>query len=383
MKTALLVSNTTWNFKNFRLPLARALKRRGWRVIFVAPRQKDDPYVDGFKQEGFEFIAWRLKQHSANPLTEAFSLAHLASIYLRTRPNLVHHFTLKPVLYGSISIRLARLVQGSSVVVVNTITGLGKLFLGEARFGGWLHHLVVLLLRRVLAASGMVAIFQNPSDLEEALAAGWARSPGSFLVPGSGVDPERFRPSSDEPTEPTVLFPARVLRDKGIGELAGALAILKSRGKRYRAWVAGAREPSHPSCVPESEWQHWLSDGLFEYLGEVSDIERLIAQCSVVALPSYREGLPRSLLEAGACAKPSVTTDVPGCRDLVLDGVNGLVVPPKNPERLADALDRCLSDPKLSAEMGERARQRILDRFTDQAIVAQILGIYGQAGIAV
>lgn len=362
-----LVANTDWYLYNFRLSLAKYLREQGWNVVLVSPFGR---FVHLLQAEGFYWRQWRVHRRSMNPIREAAALIELWRIYRQERPLLVHHLTIKPVLYGS----LAALLSGVPAVV-NAITGLGYLFLNE----GWRTRLLrrgaLLAYRWLLNRPNTAVIFENETNRQQFIQAGLARADRSRLIEGVGVDVERFSPAPEPQGVPVVLFPARLLREKGIYTLVEAARLLRPRCS-VRIWLAGEVDEGNPGSVSPAEVQNWATEGLVEWLGWQADMPAVYAQSHLVALPSWGEGIPTALLEAAACARAVVTTDAPGCRDVVEDGFNGLLVAVEDAAALADSIQYLLENPHERQRMGANGRQRVLERFSDDRIHAQTFQVY-------
>ena len=368
-----LFANTAWYLYNFRLPLARALRDRGLEPLFVAP---PDQYVDSLRAEGFRFEPLRLGRASTNPFSELLTLVRLTRLYRRERPVVVHHFTIKCVLYGSLAAIISR-----TAIVINAITGLGHVFVSQRFKARVLRPVVKRLYRVVLSARQVHVIFQNNDDREAFAKLGLTNPARCYLIRGSGVDAQRFSPSGVTSPEPQrVLLVGRLLAEKGIREFVDAARALRARGSTAIFEVAGELDAGNPSSVSREQLAAWKSEGVVNFKGHVDDIEPLLATATLVTLPSYREGVPRSLLEAAAMGKPLVATDVPGCREIVEDGVNGLLVPPRDARALGDAIERLLMNPGLSTRMGIASRQKVLDAFDEKTVITATLRVYAELG---
>lgn len=364
------VVNTDWFFLSHRLPLAQEAIRRGWRVTLAAP---DTGRADEIRAQGIEVIDLPLSRSGTNPVREIGTVQHLARLYRQLRPSLIHHVTPKPVVYGSLA---ARAVPGTPVV--NAVSGLGYAFIGKA----WWHPLPVVvrtLYRLALRRPGSWTIFQNDDDLGQLSGAGLVEADRAVLIRGSGVDIERFTASPEPEGVPIVLLPARVLRDKGVGEFVEAARALRARGLDVRFVLAGPLDPGNPAGVSRDTVEGWVAEGAVEWWGNQDDMPSVYRQATVVALPSYREGLPKALLEAGATARTLVTTDVPGCRDVVTDGVTGRVVPVRDAAALADAIEAVLADPGLRERLRMAARDDVEERYAVEHIVAAHFALYERA----
>ena len=366
----LLFANTDWYLFNFRQPLARALRERGHEVLLVSP---PGSYGDKLIALGYRWQAAPMVRRSLNPLRE-YALVHwLRQLIAREGVDLVHGFTIKPAVYGSIAARLEG-VQAR----VNAVAGMGYVFTSNAPLALFLRPVIRTLFRYALGGDGARLILQNPDDMAMFSRAHLVGTEKLRLIPGSGVDCSRFTPteraSSSKPFR--VLLPARLLWDKGIAEYVDAARLLRSKGVSVDFLLAGEPDSGNPAAVPEDVVRRWVDEGLVHWLGHVNDMPGLLHSVDAVVLPSYREGLPKGLIEAAACALPLVTTDVPGCRDVVADGVDGLLVPPKDSQALAEAIARLAREPELCRRLGSAARQKVLASFEETTIVEQTLNVY-------
>ena len=355
-------------FVSHRLPLAQAAQAAGYDVCVVTRVRKDGEVI---RRCGFRLIPFENVRSSLNPVRELRTLCRLIRVYRRERPAIVHHVAMKPVMYGTIAARLA-----GTPAIINAVVGMGWLFTSRGGLARLLAPAVRWALRRVLNAG--VALVQNPDDAR--LLEDFGVAPSRIRrVDGSGVDLHRFRPCPSPDNVPAVVLPARLLWDKGVGEFIAAARLLRQRGLVARFLLAGVPDPLNPASIQLSEVEAWVREGVIEYAGWVADMPALLASCHVVCLPSYREGLPKSLIEAAAAGRAIVTTDVPGCREVVRHGDNGLLVPPHDATALADAIERVVGHKALRDEMGKRGRLRAEQRFGIDAVVRQILVLYNEA----
>lgn len=369
----ILFANTEWYLFNFRLSLARALQAQGHEVLLISPPGE---YGARLQALGFRWQGLPMDRKSLNPLQELRLLVHLWRLYRREQPALAHHFTIKCVVYGSIAALLARVPAR-----VNAVAGMGYVFTNQALKARLLRPAVRGLLRLVLNGRGARLILQNSDDVAAFAQAGLVHPAVVRLVQGSGVDLSRFQPGAQtaQAGEPTrVLLAARLLWDKGIAEYVEAARRLKAKGLLIRFLLAGAPDPGNPAAIPQAALDGWAAEGLIELLGQVGDMPALFARVTMVVLPSYREGLPKSLIEAAACALPLVTTDAPGCREVVTHEVDGLLVPIKNARALAAAIERLHLNPAWARELGQAARERALQQFDERIVIRQTLAVYGE-----
>lgn len=364
----LISANTDWYLYNFRLSLAEAARRQGFEVVLVSPPGQ---YVRELEQRGFCWLCWNVTRQSVNPLVELPSLFAIAAIYRRQRPDLVHHHTVKTVLYGSLAARATGVPA-----VVNSITGRGYMYLSGSRKARILRQIAEPLYRLAFAPRRSAAIFENGEDRSYFLRKGLVPEGRTWLIPGVGVDPERFAPGPEPPGMPVILLAGRLLWDKGIGVLVEAARILRARISA-RVVLVGEPDPGNPAAVETAMLKQWHQEGVIEWWGWRSDMPSVYNQSHVVALPTaYGEGVPTALLEAAACGRPVVASDIPGCRDAIQEGVTGFLVPPNNPQALAEALERLALDPQLRSKMGAAGRLLVLENFTQERINAATLEVY-------
>lgn len=362
----ILFANTDWYLYNFRLELAKTLRARGDEVTFLSP---PGDYAAKLTGLGFRWLAFPFSRRGMNPLAELSAIFRLWLLYRREKPDLVHHFTIKCVLYGSTAAHLAGIAR-----IINAITGLGYVFNKENRILGMLAH----LLYRFLLQNTQV-IFQNPDDLETFTQAKLLRPKQAHLIRSSGVDLTRFTPQPETNNQPPlVILPARLLRDKGVLEFVEAARLLKQHNISVRMALVGDPDPHNPTSVSQQEIQDWVSEGIVEAWGWQEQMTEAYTASHIVCLPSYREGVPRTLLEAAAMGRAIVTSDAPGCREIVRHGVNGLLVPPRDPVRLADALQTLLENPQLRQEMGRRGREIVEQEFSSELVIEKTLKAYGE-----
>ncbi len=367
---AILFANTDWYLYNFRRSLALALRDAGHEVLLVSP---DGPYGEKLRALGLDWQPVPMDRRSLNPLREAVLLWHLVRLFRRERPDVVHGFTIKCAVYGSLAARLAG-VPGR----VNAVAGMGYVFISDSIKARVLRPVVRGLLKLALGGRKARLILQNPDDVALFAQARLVDPAQVRLIPGSGVDCERFRPDpARAPGERLrVLLPARLLWDKGLAEYAEAAERLRSLGIAADLLLAGDPDPGNPAAVPEATVRGWVDAGLLQWLGHVDDMPSLLRSVDIVALPSYREGLPKGLIEAAASGCALVATDVPGCREVVEHEVDGLRVPVKDGAALAMAIERLVADPALRMRLAEAARGNALARFDERIVLKNTLEVY-------
>ena len=372
----LIVSNWDWVIYNFRLPLARALMEQGLEVILVCPPGK---YTEEMVAKGFRWEAWNLDRRSTYPWREGVAVLELHRIYRKLRPAAVHHFTIKPILYGSLAARAARVPS-----VINNFTGLGYLF-SEARKARVLRWGVLPMLRRALSGDGFHTAFQNEADRGHLIEMGVVEEAATSLIPGTGVSLDRYQPVGDADEmkdELVVIMAARLLWDKGLAEYVEAARAIKGQGLRVRFQLAGEPDMGNPASVTEETLEAWREEGVVELLGHRSDIPALLRQADIAVLPSsYHEGVPLFLLEAAATGLPLVASDIEGCRMVVEPGRNGYLVGQGDAEGLTDALLGLLRDADLRRRMGQESRRIAETRFDQRSILLKYVHLYNKLGV--
>lgn len=367
-----LFANTDWYLYNFRLSTALRLKAQGAEVVMLSPAGRFGPR---FAEHGLRWVALEMDRASLNPAREAQTLRRLARLLRVEAPDLLHSFTVKCAVYGALAARMARVPA-----VISAVAGMGYVFASNGMKARALRPVVNLLMRNTLGAGHSRLILQNPDDAEAFAAAKIVPRKNIRLIRSSGVDTQRFRPAERVGTARPlrVLLAARLLREKGVHEFAEAAELLRRRGRNIECLLAGMPDPGNPNSVAHAQVELWQRDGVLRWLGHVDDMPALLRDVDAMALPSYyREGVPKGLIEAAACGLALVTTDLPGCREVVTrHGIDGLHVPPRDATALADALARLDDDRELLARLGARARQRALADFDERLVIDQTLQVY-------
>lgn len=366
------LANTDWYLYNFRLSLGKALTGAGHELLMLSP---EGSYGQRLRSGGMRWEPILMERLSLNPIREAALMWHLVGLIRRERPHLIHSFTIKCAVYGSLAARLAGVPAR-----VNAVAGMGYVFTSGALKARLLRPLVRMLLKLALGGRNARLILQNPDDVALFRQAGLVDPEHVRLIPGSGVDCVRFSPAPRQVASERVrvVLPARLLWDKGLAEYMEAARLLRSRGVPVDLLLAGTPDPGNPAAVPEPAVREWVSEGLVQWLGHVDDMPALFRSVQIVALPSYREGLPKGLIEAGASGCALVTTDVPGCREVVTHEVDGLLVPVKDGVALADAIERLVRDPALRQALGVAAREKAITEFDERIVIARTLDVYAE-----
>jgi glycosyltransferase involved in cell wall biosynthesis len=365
----LIAVNTGEFFLSHRLHLAKGAKDAGFEVFVLCPPGPAIAKIEGL---GFKVVLVEMGRKSMNPFHELVTISKFYKAIESVRPDVYHGFTIKPVLYGTI----ASLLYGVPKIV-NTITGLGYLFISEALHVRMIRTGIGLVYRFIFASERVRITFQNEDDQNLFVGNGWVAKEKTRVIKGTGVDITRFAPSPEVSGVPVILFPARLLLDKGVRELIQAAETLKQKGYNFTVELCGKEDPGNPSALSGEELKEIREK--FPYIkirGHVEDMAEAFKHCHVVCLPSYREGIPLALIEASAAGKAMVTTDVPGCRAVVNDGVNGFLVKSKDSVTLADALEKLLSSSELRERFGAAARRNAISEFAKDSVIAKNLEVY-------
>jgi glycosyltransferase involved in cell wall biosynthesis len=364
-KSVLFFAAVDWYFCLHWLALARAVQAAGYDVAVMTEVTDQGPRM---RAAGLRVLPIRLSRKGMNPVAELRALAGVRRLLRDERPDLLHNIAQKPVLYGSLGARAAGVGA-----VVNTLAGMGYLFTSPGLRARAVRALVVRAYRRLLRGPRVRVVVQNPDDREQL--AGEAGL-DAVLIPGAGVDLDRFGPAPEPAGTPAVVLASRLLWDKGVGEFVEAARLLRARGVPARFVLVGRPDAQNPSAVPEARLEEWHRRGEIEWWGYRSDMPAVLAQAHVVCLPSYREGLPTILIEAAAAGRPLVASDVPGCREVVRPGVNGSLVPARDAAALAAAIEPLVRDKALRDRYGGRSRSIAEAEFGIGRIAADTLALY-------
>lgn len=369
----LYVVNDAKFFLSHRLPLAQAAQARGYEVHVATPEDEASKTISSY---GCQFHAVPLGRRNMNPLGEFRTFLCLHRLYRAIHPDIVHHVSLKPVIYGGLAARLLRIPA-----VVNALTGLGYIFVNHGPKPMVLRALAKMMLRLSINHRNSITIFQNPDDQSMFIRENIVRKANAVLIKGSGVDVKQFCPSAELPGVPLVVLVSRMLWSKGVGEFVEAASMLRARA---RFALVGDTDPKNPQNISDAQLNIWKSDSAVEFWGWRGDIVEVCRQAHIVCLPSYYgEGVPKVLIEAAACGRPIVTTDTPGCREIVRHGINGLLVSPHDATALASALRRLIEDPELRKRMGRAGRDIAVAEFSLEKVVSETLAVYKKLFVCV
>jgi len=368
----LFVVNHAGFFLSHRLPLAFAARDAGFDVHVATPRSKHVPLL---RDHGIQWHELRLSRSGLNLWAEWRSFRELCALYRSLQPAIVHHVTAKPVLYGTIAARVSAVHA-----VVNAISGMGHAYAD----GGFGHRLLRFGIECgyhvALRHPKMKIIVQNRDHLELFVRHGWIREADAVLISGSGVDLKSFVPRVERRQGPVrIVLAARLLYSKGVSEFVAAARILKNHGADARCVLVGEPDSDNPASIPTEVLHAWHAEGIVDYSGRQEDMRAVFADTDVMCLPTYYgEGIPKVLVEAAACGLPIVTTDWPGCREIVKHGHNGLLVPIKDPSALARALEALVLDPVKRRTMGVRGRAHAEGKYGVDTVVRQTLDVYSE-----
>ena len=366
----LFVVTEDWYFLSHRLPIAAGARRAGYEV-WVATRINKAEDAERIRAAGLHLVPINMQRSSLRLDHQVRAVLELVRLYRRLRPHLVHHVAMQPVVYGTLAAHVTQVPA-----VVNALAGLGYIFASQNFRARFLRAVVRFTFKNLLRHKNSRIILQNPDDVRLFIEQRLSAAEQLCLIRGSGVDINHFQPLPEPPGKPTVALVARMLRDKGITELVEAARLLRQRGRDLRIILAGGIDRLNPNCLNENEIRAWETEGLVEWWGEVADIRTVWTQAHLGVLPSYREGLPKSLLEAAACGRALVAADVPGCREIVRPHKNGLLAPAHDGVALAEAIQKLLDDATQRTAFGRRSREIVVNEFAEAQVIAATLKLY-------
>jgi glycosyltransferase involved in cell wall biosynthesis len=363
-KRVALVVNSSWNIFNFRLNLIRGIQAQGYEVILIAPYDK---YSEILKRE-FRYFDVKINNKGTNPVEDIGTFMEFYTIYKLTKPDVVLHFTIKPNVYGSMACRML------GIKTINNIAGLGTLFIKDNIMTSF-----VKLLYKFSQTKVDKIFFQNRDDYKMFILDNLVKQYKSSILPGSGVDINKFRPIKDDKKDNTFRFllVARMLWDKGVGEYIEAIKIIKAKHDNVEFQLLGFLDVENRTAISKNQMQEWVDSGLVNYLGVSDNVQESISKVDCIVLPSfYREGTPKSLLEGASMAKPIITTDNVGCRDVVDDGVNGYLCKIKDSKDLAKKMQMMLNLSKSELKkMGENGRNKMIMEFNERIVIDNYLDV--------
>jgi len=364
IKTVAIVINTSWNIFNFRLGLLDALRDEGFRIVVIAPY---DDYSDKLVDLGYEFHDIKINNKGTNPFQDLLLVFSFYRLYRRLKPDVILQYTIKPNIYGAIAAKLA------DCHTINNISGLGTVFLNDrfsSKLAHWMYRFSLRFAKKVF--------FQNPHDRELFLENKLVSKDLTDVLPGSGIDIDKYKPAKGKNLNSPFVFllVARMIKDKGIVEYVGAAKkiLQNTHLKKIEFWLLGDLYLGNPTAISQNEIDQWQAQGIVKYFHHVDDVVSVMNQANCIVLPSYREGLSRVLLEAAALAKPIITTDVPGCKDVVIHGINGYLCKVKDEFDLAAQMEKMLLLSRSAQKaMGQKGRDKIVAEFDENFVIKKYI----------
>lgn len=371
----LFVVNADWFFVSHRLRLGKACQAAGYEVHVAGGKSSASSTIEA---SGMPFHSLPIDRGGTNPFNDLKTLSEMLSLFRRVQPDIVHLVTIKPNLYGGMAARLLK------IPVVHAVSGMGYAFIGEAGPARKvLRKSLLLAYRTTFSRRACRVIFQNPTDRDQFIDSKIVAREKTVLIPGSGVDTERFAQRTLPEGPPVVLLPARLLKDKGVLEFVEAARGIKAERPEVRMVLVGRVDEENPAGIPEEEVQRWVGDGLVEWWGAIENeaMPATYARAHLVVLPSYREGLPLALAEAQAIGRACITTDVPGCRDAILEDRTGWLVPVGDSQALEAAITSALTDRDDLVERSKTAAEFARSHFAQERVFEATLAIYCALGV--
>jgi len=370
-KTIALVSNTAWYLYNLRLGVIHFLQSKGFEILAIAP---NDDFMKLLEQENCKTVAIEMDRRGTNPLSDVVLMRRLHKIYRDHKPDFIIHYTIKPNVYGSLAAKAA------GIPSIAVVSGLGYAFSGQ----GWLYKIVARLMKTAFAFAKEVW-FVNKDDRELLLQANIVSKEKTVQLPGEGINTEKFAPIPKPSSSETFVFlmSARLLWEKGVGVFVEAARQLKPKYPHAEFQLLGFLTDDETIGVTKTQVETWEAEGIVKYLGTTSNVIPFLANADCILLPSfYREGVPRTLLEAASMAKPIITTDNVGCRDVVDDGVTGFLVKPNNSADLTEKMERMLNLSEAERrEMGSKSREKVIREFDERWVLKEYDAMLTRVGL--
>lgn len=365
----LYVANIDWFFVSHRLQLSRYAKKSGYDITVASESSGASKKINTC---GIKFVRIPLNRKGMNVFSELKTIWHIFVLFKNEKPDIVHSITIKPIMYGSIIS-----IFFPNLKLINAVTGRGYVYSGERRIN-LLKYIINTLSRLVYNRDNISFIFQNDEDKNYYVNKKFIDEKRAHVIRGSGVNHNYYAPDEEfKIDKPAVLFASRLIKDKGIYEFVESSRIIKSKGYNIRFIVAGRIDHHNPNSISEEELQTWSEEGLIEWIGYQEDMLKLIRSVSVVVLPTYYpEGVPKILIEAASVAKPIITTNSPGCRDIVEDGKNGILIESRNTTQLCNAIIDLTGDIIKQKYFGREGRKKVLDKFTDEIVFKKTISLY-------
>lgn len=369
-KKLLYLITEDWFFCSHFIERAIVAKQKGYTVAVMT---RVNIHANIITSAGIKLIPSQLRRRSINPLREIAVMWEIWKTYSAERPDIVHHIALKPILYGTIAAKLARIRH-----IINAPVGMGFVFSSRKWKARLSKPIIITLYRYLMAPKNATVIIENADDRQLLADMHIARIEQIKLIRGAGVDTQRFFPTNEPSGDKLIILPARMLWDKGVGEFVEAARILRGKFKDLRFALIGNIDLDNPASISSTQLEFWVNEGVVEWWGYRNDMPEVFAQSHIVCLPSYREGLPKSLLEAAASGKAIVATDVPGCREIVKHEQTGLLTSSHDAELLAETIERLIMNPELRHQLGRNARRYVEQEFTSDRVTSQTLQVYNE-----
>ena len=369
LKSIVFIANSSWYIFNFRKELLFNLKNKGYKIYIICPRDKYSLNLIDF---GFKLINWDLNRSSLNVFSEIKSIFELIFKLRSLNVSLIHNFTMKGIIYGTIA---SIFVDKHSVI--NSITGLGHLFISENILIKFIRLFLFKFIKYIFRITKSKLIFQNYDDQKLFINLGITTKKMSLIIQSSGVNTNYFKPAfCIKNKDPIVLFPSRVIREKGINELIRACNSLWLKNINFKLYIAGDIDPGNRSSLSKDDLNEQKNNNNINFLGHVTNIKHYYQKADIVILPSWREGLSRALIEAASMEKAIITTDVPGCRDVITHKKNGLLIARKDPEAIEKSILFLIKNNKLAKHFGKEARKTVIELFEVNKINMQTINLY-------
>ncbi len=369
MKKIIYFVTEDWYFWSHRLPIAKACLKSGMNVGLITRVNK---HADRIKKTGIKLFPIHINRSSLNPIHDMITLISLIRIYIKEKPDIVHHVALKPVIYGSWVARISGVQK-----VVNALAGLGEINAATGFKSIILKLLIRLSLKSILSPRNMRVIFQNPEDLDSLIEKNMITHQQACLIKGSGVDTQQYSSGEKNEEKPIVLMASRMLWSKGVGDFAELSKRLKQEKVNVRMVLVGKPDEMNPAAVSKKQLLKWNKEKTVEWWGHIDNMPSTFKQSSIAVLPTaYGEGIPKFLIEAASAELPMVTYDVPGCREIVRNNENGYLVPFKDISAMADAIKKLLKSRNLREHFGKKGRKIVKKEFSEEIIVKQTLALY-------
>jgi glycosyltransferase involved in cell wall biosynthesis len=370
-KKLFIVVSEDWSFWSHRLPLALSATEAGFDVTLYTKINRLEEEINA---KGIKVVNVNFSRSSKSPIIDLLNIIKLTRIFRREKPDIIHNVALKTILVSSMAAAFAK-----NTVVINAYTGLGYVFSSNQLQAKVIRSFIKPLFRFLMQKKCFWTIFQNPDDMKLFDELKLSSPERSVLIRGSGVDTKEFSQTDDLNEIPVVMLASRILWDKGVGEFVEAAKRIIKENIKAKFILVGDADAANPMSIPVSTLKHWSSEGSISWEGHSNNMPQTLSSASIVCLPSYREGLPKILLEAAATGRPLIATDVPGCREIVRNGENGILVRLKDVESLYDALKLLISNKEMRQSMGQKSRNLVESELSSDIINGQTLALYETA----